>query len=363
MTKISYIHAIPAAENADRGAEVQRARREYIPYLSLTEGEMRLELLRQRMQMFSAFYPDVPEYRRAVSLVDDVLKAGVHGGVSFIGAIPDELQQVARVIAQAVDQTRPAAGGGLLGRESIMNGIGQTLEDSQARFFKCLALNAKTAKTKDEVEEGRKRCYGLFEIEKTYNEYIEKIGHHTVYNRISQDYGDIPSRVFTKLILHDSGIEGMANTAELSKSLVSDWVENGLLAKNSSIGVGLIGSIETSFYLSTDPSQLLAKYVNWQKGRGGSKIGVEPVSTAYAVAQIVVAIAAVVGAAFKFVESLRQYKAQAMSEVKGFGTSSFSAAQSDWPIGAGNPTTGEQSNRTFTLLAAAAGAYFLLDDD
>jgi len=361
MTKISYIHAIPAAENSDRGAAVQQARREYIPYLSLTEGEMRLELLRQRMQMFSAFYPDVPEYRRAVSLVDDVLKAGVHGGVSFIGAIPDELQQVARVIAQAVDQTRPAAGGELLGRESIMNGIGEIIPtaDSTLRRNNCIKKVNNSNLPYKEQQAGVKKCETLFEIERIYNGYMERIGHHTVYNRITQGWPDTPDRVFTKLILHDAGIEGMANAAELSKNLISDWVENGVLAKNSAIGAGLIGSTTTSFYLSPDPELSLSKYLAWQQQRGGAKIGIAPA----VVVAIVGAITAVAGAAFQFLTEIQKQKAFAMSEAKGFGTSAYSAAQSDWPIGAGNPTTGEQSNRTFTLLAAAAGAYFLLDEN
>jgi len=365
MTKISYIHAIPAAENADRGAEVQRARREYIPYLSLTEGEMQLELLRQRMQMFSAFYPDVPEYRRAVAMVDDVLKSGVHRGVSFIGAIPDELQQVAQVINQAVNLTRPAAGN-LLGRESIMNGIGEIIPtaDSTLRRNNCIKKVNNSNLSYKEQQAGVKKCETLFEIERIYNGYIERVGHHTVYNRITQGWPDMPDRVFAKLILHDSGIEGMANAAELPKPLISDWVENGVLAKNSAIGAGMVGSTTTSFYLSPEPELLLSKYVAWQQQRGGAKIGIAPA----VVIAVVGAITAVVGAALQFMTELQKQKAFAMSEAKGFGTSAYSALQSDWLQGMIPPVPpvvdpNASDNRTFTLLAAAAGAYFLLDEN
>lgn len=365
MTKISYIHAIPAAENSDRGAEVQRARREYIPYLSLTEGEMQLELLRQRMQMFSAFYPDVPEYRRAVSMVDDVLKSGVHRGVSFVGAIPDDLQQVARVIDKAVSLTRPAAGN-LLGRESIMNGIGEIIPtaDSTLRRNNCIKSVNNSNLSYKEQQAGVKKCETLFEIERIYNGYIERVGHHTVYNRITQGWPDTPHRVFSKMILHDSGIEGMSNASELPKALISDWVENGVMAKNSAIGAGLIGSTTTSFYLSPEPEFLLAKYLEWQQQRPGAKVGIAPA----VVIAIVGAIGAVVGAALQFMTELQKYKAFAMSEAKGFGTSAYSALQSDWPGGVMPPVPpvvdpNASDNRTGMLLAAAAGAYFLLNDD
>lgn len=363
MTQISYIHAIPQDENMDRGAAMKQVRREYIPYLSLTEGEMQLELFRQRMQMFSSYYPDVPEYRRAVDMLSNVLRTGVHRGVSFVGAIPDELQQVAKVIANATRKTRPATGT-LYGRDGIMNGIGAIIEvaDSETRRQECIKkVNAdpKYQKTGPARKAALQRCQTLFDIERIYNDFLERIGHHTVYNRLNPNYPQIPTRVDTKRLLHMAGIEGMANAAELNKSIVSDWVENGVLGKNAIIGAGLIGSEETSFVLSPNPDDDFSQYYFFVTGRKKDKIGIAPA----AIAAVVTAIAAVVGAAFQFLTEIQKQKAFALSQAQGFGTSAYSGLQTDWQIGQNNPTTGEQNKKTLTLIAAAAGAYFLLDDN
>lgn len=359
MTKISYIHGVPVNEYAQRGQQAAAAGQTgYVPFLSLTGGEMRLQLLRQRMLLFSRFYPEATSYSRAVAMIDNALMSGVHRGINFVGAIPDELQQVARIIATASKQTRPAAGGAILGRENIMNGVGEIpLADSQERQrlcrIKALGLN------KYEREGALRKCDTLFEIERLYNDYIERLGHHTIYNRISQGYPAIPSRAFTKLILHDAGIEGMANAAEMQKALLSDWVENGVYAKNATIGAGLIGSIQTSFYLSTEPEKQLADYLAWVTAQKQGKIGIEAV----VVAAIISAIVAVVGAAFKFLSEMQRLKAYAMSEAKGFGTAAYSAQTTDWPIDPNNPTAGQQQDKLLTYAAMGIGAYLLLNDD
>lgn len=371
MTKISYIQGIPQNEAHDRGNNTTGAG--YIPYLSLTEGEMRLELLRQRMQLFSQYYPDVPEYRKAVSMIENVLHAGIHGGVSFMGSIPDEIQHVARVIAQAVGQTRPATGGQIIGRESISGII--PVGDSEARKKACLDTVRKTVfnllpnnfdpknfPQPNIIPQEAYDCWTNFEIEQLYNDYLEKIGLHTVYNRISQSYSKTPSRVFTKSILHDSGISGLANVANINYSLISDWMENGVMQKNALLGLGPIGSVPASFYLSSDPEKNLAAYNawfnQWQKDRPGGIgfISLQNIQT------IAAAIVAVIGVAFAFLTSLKKYKAYALNEAKGFGTDAFAAYQSDWIAGQDNPTTGEKNNQTLTLLAAATGAYLVLND-
>lgn len=357
MTQISYIHAIPQDENMDRGAAMKQVRREYIPYLSLTEGEMQLELFRQRMQMFSSYYPDVPEYRRAVDMLSNVLRTGVHRGVSFVGAIPDELQEVAKVIANATRKTRPATGT-LYGREDITSSIGAIvpLSESEARLDACM----RKYPVGPLGQKDRQQCRINFEVERLYNDYLERIGHHTIYNRIDPLFPDIPVRVDVKRILHDAGIEGMANAGNLQKNIVSDWVENGVLAKNAVIGAGLIDSISTSFYLAPDPEEQLSKYLAFQQKQKKGKIGAIDPAT---VAIIIGAIVSVLAAVTDFIVKLRQVKAFALSEARGFGTSAYSAAVSDWPVDPNNPTTGEQNKKTFTLIAAAAGAYFLLDDN
>ena len=362
MTKISYIHGIPVNEYAQRGQGIGKLG--YVPYLSLTQGEMRLQLLRQRMLLFSRFYPEATEYSQAVAMIDNALTAGVHRGINFIGAIPDELQQVARIISASVDMTRPAASGIIVGRESVMNGVGEIIRtaDSTKRLNECIKIvnsNAKYNTNENVRKESLRRCQTLFEIERLYNDYLERVGHHTVYNRLNLNFS-FPSRVDTKQLLHNAGIEGMANAAEINQSLVSDWVENGVLIKNSTIGAGLLGSIETSFAISPDPDAQYAQYSHWLTDPKKGKIGVLP---AAAIVAIVTAISAVVVAALDFLTKLQQQKAYAMSEARGFGTSAYSADKTDWLTGQTQPPLEPQNDKTLMYAAMGLGAYLLLNDD
>lgn len=364
MTEISYVHSIPQNEFADRGAAAQLATPGYIPYLSLTEGEMNLELIRQRYSLLSRFYPDVPEYARAVQMIDTVLGNGLHRGVSFVGAIPDVLQGIAQIIDNSVRYNRPASGV-LLGRQNALSGIGQVSIDAEARYQDCLKnIKVSPGAPGDVYLRAQKYCQERFNIEKIVNGSVVPISHHIIYQRLNDSYPDIPSRVYSKMIGHQAGIEGLSNVTSVQKSLVSLWVDNATIEKNVQINAGPLDGIETSFALSKNQDVDLAKYrafmIKLQKDRPGVQ-GLDPV----VVQAIVQAIGQAVTAALAFINALKQQDLakQAMAEARGFGTDAFSASQNDWIGGPNNPTTGEQNNKLITYAALGLGAYFLLDDN
>lgn len=364
MTEISYVHSIPQNEFADRGAAAQLAKPGYIPYLSLTEGEMNLELIRQRYSLFSRFYPEVPEYAKAVQMIDTVLGNGLHRGVSFVGAVPDVLQGVARIIANSVQYNRPAAGA-LLGRQNALSGIGQVSIDAETRYEDCLKkIKINPGQPLDAYYRAQKYCQERFNIEKIVNGSVVPISHHIIYQRLNDSYPDIPSRVYSKMIGHQAGIEGLANITTIQKSLVSLWVDNATIEKNVQINAGPLDGVETSFALSKNNDTDLAKYqafmIKLQKDRPGVQ-GMDPV----VVQAIVQAVGQAVTAALAFINALKQQELskQAMAEARGFGTDAFSASQNDWIGGPNNPTTGEQNNKLITYAALGLGAYFLLDDN
>lgn len=370
MTQISYIHGIPADETASRSAAAAAAMQNgFIPYLSLTAGEMQLALLRQRLLLLSRYYSDVPEYAAGAQLVNDALNADLHKGINFVGAIPDELQPVARVIANAARFNQPAAAAGywwVPGRQR--RGIGDIIpaadrlkacQDSIAKKygFPNIPKNRVSA-FEAEIEQ----CRINFEIEKIFNERLQSVSYHTVYNRLLSGYSDLPTRVDVKRILHQNGIEGMANTATLDASLMSDWVENAVMLQSVQLNAGPQGSVPVSFALAPSPNQMLEQYNTWAKTRPGaiSGIGVLPVA---AVIAIITAIGAVAKQAYTFVLELRKQKALAMAQVQGFGTQSFSGDQNDWITGQNNPTNQQQNQKLLTYGALAAGAYLLLNED
>ena len=365
MTQISYVHAIPQNEFADRGAAATGlAKPGYIPYLSLTEGEMNLELHRQRYSLLSRFYPEVQEYAQAVKMIDAALGAGLHRGVNFIGVIPDALQRVAAVIDNAALFSRPAAGV-LLGRKNVLAGIGQVEIDAQARYQDCLNnIKVDPGAPGDVYIRAQRYCQERFNIEKIVNGSVVPISHHIIYQRLNDSYPDIPSRVYSKMIGHQAGIEGLSNVTEVQKSLVSLWVDNATIEKNIQINAGPLDGVETSFALSKNQDVDLAKYqafmIKLQKDRPGVQ-GMDPV----VVQAIVQAIGQAVTAALAFINALKQQELakQAMAEARGFGTDAFSASQNDWIGGPDNPTTGEQNNKLITYAALGLGAYFLLDDN
>ncbi len=366
MTEISYVHSIPQNEFADRGAAAQLAKPGYVPYLSLTEGEMNLELIRQRYSLLSRFYPEVPEYARAVQMIDTVLGNGLHRGVSFVGSVPDVLQGVAQIIANSVHFNRPAAGA-LLGRQNALSGIGQVSIDAEARYQDCLKnIKINPGAPGDVYVRAQRYCQERFSIEKIVNGSVVPISHHIIYQRLNDSYPDIPSRVYSKMIGHQAGIEGLSNVTTVQKSLVSLWVDNATIEKNVQINAGPLDGIETSFALSKNSDSELSKYVNYidsiRIDRPNATIkGMDPV----VVQAIVQAIGQAVTAALAFINALKQQELakQAMSEARGFGTDAFSASQNDWIGGPNNPTTGEQNNKLITYAALGLGAYFLLDDN
>ena len=365
MTKISLIHAVPSGEYPDRGKQV--AAMQPIPYLSLTTGEMRLSLLRQRLELLRRFYPEEKQFEMGVEMVDDALKSGVHRGVNFIGVISDQLQPIARMIAQSVRQTRPAAGV-IYARPNIVQGIGEVIpiEARKAQCYKEADYKASQYKDKPYREYMkdllRRKCDQKFEIEKIINDRIEGVGHHVIYKNISPYYKVIPSIVHTKRLLHGAGIGAMAFTMESEESIMAEWVENAIMYKNASKGAGPLDSITSSFYLAPDPEAQLSQYKAWLVKTKQDKIngiGLDPLT----ISIVIGLIGAALKVAAEFIAELQKAKYAAMASAQGFGTTSYQAEKSDFILDpVNNPPQEVQTDKTLLYAAMAAGAYFLMQD-
>lgn len=331
MTDIRSIHGIPANELPNRGS-MFGGTKTYIPYLSMTRGEMRLALMLQQAQVYAAAYPENPEYRRGVSLLSNALNAGVSRGVSFVGALEgDFLQNVAAEISRASKMQLPASKQGFLGRESLGHGIhiGAPLIPYMDRLSECMK---KAAGKPIEVA----KCVTRAKIEQILNGGIDKSGHHMLYKNLKGS-DNVPTEVTTKKIFQKSGVEGLAIAGTIDPSLMYDWVETAILQKNATGGVGPIGSRDTSFALGDRPAI-------------GSVILITAITG--------LVVGALKGAA-ELLKQLRSEKSYAMAEAKGFGTSSISADTEDWTNGTATP--GDNSN--MLLIGGAALAAYLLTQD
>lgn len=366
MTRISTIHGIGADEYSDRGANI--AIPDYVPYLSLTTGEMELYLAAQKAKALAQWYGnDAPQYAEAATMLQNALHAGVHGGYKFVGAVPDTLQNVARLIKKAEAQRRPASKAIFYRPNGAIKGIGQTIIPYADREAACLKL----AKTPAQALE----CKKQYDIEKTVNDKMEPMAHHMLYKSLPSNY-TLPTEVIVHRGYHRLGVEGIANVGKLTNyDLMYQWVETAILIKNAGKGVGPLGSLQSSFSLAPDPDQAWAEFLAKQGATptgnnpkydkmnpkiNGAHVGIAPAL----IAALVTIISGAIGAAFSFLTEIRKTEILAMSEARGFGTPEFSAAQSQWLLGPGNqPGTAGMSNTMWLLLAAGAGLYFLTDND
>ena len=391
MTNISYIHGIkniPLNEFKDRGNEVINVKKAYIPYLQVTEGEANLLLLKEQLKVYAAFYPEYKDIKKGISMVDNAIQSGVHNGIGFVGVVPDSLQKIAQLIRIAVNQENPASKYSFNTR-NLNTGINEDVvnittidEEWKCQRAAVITLNRKyygnnvanwlpnevwfkfpkcdfDAQKCAEVQEELDKCKFNIFLEKLLNDKIEDSSHHVLYKSVSGAYSGISgTNMAFKRILHISGVEAIANLAGVNKSLVSNWTEIGISRKNAERGAGPLGSIESGFYVAADGNdQPYLKYQKWVTDnthiRGIGAINPEVLKA------ILGAVVAALSAAAIIVSSINQKKAGALASAQGFGTNAYTPEVTDL-------FTQQQSGSNdnwMMYVAAAAGAYFLLDDE
>lgn len=360
MTQISEVHGIrgkiPADEYAGRGSMVTNLG--YVPYLSLTKGEMELWLAAQRAKMLAQWYGnDAPQYAKACQLIENALHKGVHGGISSVGVVPDYLQNVAALIKSAERKNAPASRA-MFVRPQGISGIGQIIPYND-RVKACLDAAKKLPALPR--ANAQAKCLRNFEIEKIFNGAIEKSGHHVLYHRIPSGIV-VPTRVDVKRILHLGGIGGMAQVGEIDNGLMAGWVENGIIAKNAQIGVGAISSLRAAAEISPDPAQWIQRFTGQASGTSDkSRPGAGLNGIGIPAVVIIEAVTAALVAAKDLISAL--FKQQAVIKAEGFGTPAYSAEANDFLGGGMTTTTGGFDMKTLLLLGGAAALLLLAGDD
>lgn len=373
MTRVKYIAGIPYGEYMQRGANVGPA--SYIPYTQLTVGEMKLALLKQQAHLYAQVYPDVPEYKKAVSMLSNALNAGVSNGIKFIGAVPDELQEVARAIANAKNQTAPASGKFMGPRTSLSQGINaDPIVPVVYREYDCVQKAAewtnqfyrqnkdwdwyeKVAKITKKAEYVRylgfkAECETKAYFENLLNQRLEQASCHMLYKGMPNDFKPaIGTQALNKKLFQVLGIEAVANAAEVKQDLLSLWTEVGIQRSNVTNGNAPYGSFVSSALLTPEP-QKWAQVANDAK----SKIG-EPITiTLAAVTALVAAIGTALAEAAKLRNGVEQKKQFAFSSAQGFGSPAISPEQNDFLQGG----SGGTENKMLIYGGLALGAYLLL---
>ena len=401
MTKIAYVHgpagtstgkkkgkSVPTDEVRQRAVAVP-VQGAYIPYNSLTKGEMHLALMMQQANILNDYYRQ-PQYAEAVKLLENTLYSGVHGvGNAYIGAADTPtLQSVARAINAARRDTRPASGGSIIGRSGGLDSgvyIGDPVIPYEKRQNDCL--------TRAGANPGAiARCKMRFDLEKILNDGMEKSGLYLAYGFLP-DSSAYPGLATTKT--HEAIIaqQELARVGEFSQDLVQQWLNVGMMRNNATVAkLEPYNWVQTNSFLMTLPQAatdeiqaILSKYGNLKAQKiGGVDIGIvrkeiakqivavikkyKPASVGFiepitATIAIIGAITALLGGVSQFAKDLRTKKQDAFAATRGFGTRAFGPDEGDWTgygstDGAG---TGGGMSTPLLLGVAAVAAYLLLN--
>lgn len=324
MTKISYIHGLPEDEVVDRAKSVPSASK--IPFGGMTEGELRLRLLREQLSILGSYYPEGKEYKKAKTEIDNALYAGVHGLAHLSGATTDITRYN---IATARQMNYPAIRSGY--------GLGQieTEDCSQHGRFK-QNMWGKLRFVGD--LDAYLACQNKNDFVEIFNNHLEKSSHHLLYNYVV-DANNSPQTVASKTLLHRLAVDKLASVSGLSKSNVQMWMRNGIMRHNALQG--------TQPYSPEDSIEILGK---------GFGVGVgEPVTAAI----IIKAVVAAIGAITALVASMKPTPQEEFrSTLTNIGLESFGPEQQDWE----NYTQNSTSDNNYLPWVLGAGALLLLNN-
>lgn len=381
MTKISYIAGIGQDEYAQRAASIPP--QPFIPYLSLTKGEMQLALLKEQASILAGFYGS-PKYKQAEEMLDNALYNGVHGSTPYMGAYDPALTSLVKTINAARRETQPASKAMFFGRpQGIGKGIhiGDPIIDYDARGKLC-RTEANKANTKNERKRRVRECEQTWRIEKILNEGIENCGQYVAYGWLPRNNG-LPALALYKLQDQLKAQQDISRVGKFDLVLTRQWLNVGMMRRNADTAkIQPYGWTNTNAILTMLPEagqqEIIALFdatVNTPRWRGGvgnaeAQVGAklasiiqkyaqsgvgEPISATLA---IVGAITALIKAISEFAKALKVEEQDAFAQVNGFGSRAFGPESGDW----NDPTPATASGNVNPLLIGAGlvGAYLLL---
>ena len=368
MTKISYIAGIGADESAQRASFVPK--QPFIPYLSMTKGEMHLALMLEQAQILAGYY-GTPKYKEAAQMLENQLYKGVHGGTPYLGAYDPSLVGVAKAISRASRENTPASKAGFYRDGGIGKGIhiGETIIDYDARGKIC-RREAEKANTKNERERRIRVCEQTWRIEKILNDGIENCGQYVAYGYLPKSNG-LPQVANLKIYQQELAQNDISRVGKFDLSLTQQWLNVGMMRRNADTAkIAPYGWPETNTILMALPeeaqnevlkllggaafsrvrsgtlsrAQIGAKIAEIiRKYKGESAVG-EPISATIA---IIAGITALIGAINSFAKTIKNEQVDAFAQVNGFGSRPFGPEDGDWD-GSGLPQ--QQSSNLWPLL-------------
>jgi len=374
MAEIAYIHGLTAQmtddERKQRGAEVPPMKP--LDYLRMTEGEMRLSLVAEQLNILRNYYAGTSEarqYNKGFELVTDALAAGVHGasGIGVATGTGSILATVVNQIRLAKRATAPAAGTIYTDkRKNIAGGLVPILDcDVLYPIMTSVQWNNVTHNPSGyagyyrDVSVKKHACVAENVWRKLLNDDvmgIEKIAHHPLYEFVENPNG-MPGVVSAKSVLHKNSISSLNSLTKISHDNIRLWQRNGIMRENSHKNGGPI---------SPENSILAIKQAQ------AEGIGFLPIPIVIA---ILSAVTAALSAAVKFIAMLKQKQPTAEEmfrlSTQGWGNQNWGPEKLDWANsggggggngggGNGNDENGLFSSENMPLLLAAGAGIFLM---
>lgn len=338
MTKVAYIHgtpfqdSIPTDEWAQRAALVPRA--QYIAYDEMTEGGMKLALLREQLEILSNFYQDNVQYKTALDRVSQALEGNRVSGFYSGGTTP-MLDAVNKTIAKALQRTQPAVG--LVPLEDCNRSNDAFAADPRYKDIKaCLFCDPLRKRYQD-------RCENLNYYPTVLNEHLEGSAHHMLYKFVQNPNAE-PNTVSTKAVLHATAIDELSKLSGLNRENMTAWYRNGVMRGNTKVGLSPM-----------QPEQTITSF------KDSVQTGVGEPLTIAALTALITAIVSAVGGTIALIQKLRASDQVAFENtVRGAGNASWGPEKKDWLNDGAGGSTGLSSSNLLLPLGLGAAAYLLL---
>lgn len=357
MTKVSVVHGLSSGTN-NRTDDKPRKLAPWKPIAwgKLTEGEYRMALVAQQIEIVKDWYGDPSgKLEASIEAINNTLYAGVHR-IGAVNVASNVLPDVVKLIRTAKTLIQPAGQVYSSFRDPRKEGlipdyIGIMSDDEFKKFSEDLIAsgecaeefnyskealnhpglffgnlaNAKTLEIAKRTDLGKahkikliRECRNQAEIYKVFNKQLVPGSSYVLYN-FNQNTSVAPARVETKTILHKASRDVLGpRISGLSKTNMDLFLRNGIMHSSAD---------QTNGELDPTPPEELIKILIAGNQEG---IGFEPLSTAAIVTlaiKFLVAAATAMGALAALLPPKDQV---ALNTIQGFGTDALTPDVSDW---------------------------------
>lgn len=312
------ISQISPDEYADRGKEVPD--QTPLDYSTMSDGGLRLRLLREQISIFEGFYPEKRAvYQQGKNLIDRALRDGVNnlGKGWFTGPLPPEVQVLAEQMIRAKFLDAPA---GLIRTPKSdttlvnVNGVGELIPvpdcDSLIGFRSAADIQKCNSQREDII---------------VMNKHLEKNGLHVLY-LFEERPNAQPPLVTTKSLLHRTAVSTIHNITDLGVENLRLWLRNGVLRNTAQGGMTPTQPEEGIYLLKTYGPNAGAPTGGTNTGKLNG-IG-DPVTLTLALIGL---IGTAIGAAAALVKEWQATKrARLLAAAQGFSTPEFGPEKDDF---------------------------------